>query len=74
MVTGSGGKILVVEDDDGMREAVETLLDAANSRDRRLPVSGGVFFWHPRDGCTVCHHRSQAAGHAVRLADQVADA
>ena len=29
MVTGSGGKILVVEDDDGMREAVETLLDAA---------------------------------------------
>lgn len=29
MVTGSGARVLVVEDDDGMREAIESLLDAA---------------------------------------------
>ena len=29
---GSGGTILVVEDDDGMREAIESLLDAAGFR------------------------------------------
>ena len=29
MAMGAGGRVLVVEDDDGMREAIETLLDAA---------------------------------------------
>jgi FixJ family two-component response regulator len=29
MATGSHGKVLVVEDDDSMREAIESLLDAA---------------------------------------------
>jgi FixJ family two-component response regulator len=29
MALGAGGRVLVVEDDEGMREAIETLLDAA---------------------------------------------
>ena len=29
MVVGTGGRVLVVEDDDSMREAIERLLDAA---------------------------------------------
>ena len=34
MVVGTGGRVLVVEDDDSMREAIERLLDAGGFRCR----------------------------------------
>ena len=61
MAMGAGRRVLVVEDDEGMREAIESLLDAAGFDDRRLRVGGGAAGQRRGRRRPVRHQRPQAA-------------